>query len=92
MTELRKEARGRACQIRYAGVCNHNPETVVLAHFRLLTISGLGIKPPDWCGAWACSACHALVDTCKDEDIQLAFAHGVLRTLAILFKEGSITC
>lgn len=90
MSSLRKEARERECQVRYPGVCNRNAQTVVLAHFRLIGISGLGIKPPDWCGAWACSACHALVDSSKDEDVQLAFAHGVLRTLAVLFQERKL--
>ncbi|EEW8596318.1 DUF1364 family protein, partial [Escherichia coli] len=27
MTNLRKEARGRECQVRIYGVCNGNPET-----------------------------------------------------------------
>jgi hypothetical protein len=90
MAALRKEAQGRDCQIRYPGVCNFNSQTTVLAHFRLIGISGMGIKPPDWCGSWACSACHALVDSCKDDDIQVAFAHGVLRTLSVLFDEGKL--
>lgn len=87
---LRKEAEGRECQIRIAGVCNHNSKTVVLCHFRLIDISGLGLKSPDWLGAWGCSACHALVDSCKDDDVQIDFAKGVFRTQAILFKEGKL--
>ncbi len=30
MANLRKEARGRECQVRIYGVCNGNPETTVL--------------------------------------------------------------
>lgn len=34
-TKLTKAARGRECQVRIPGVCNGNPETTVLAHYRL---------------------------------------------------------
>ena len=84
---LRKAARGRDCQVRLVGVCNYTPETVVLAHYRLAGVSGMGIKPPDLIGAWACSACHTFVDSHKDIETQLAFAHGVFRTQAALLKE-----
>ncbi len=87
---LRKLARDRPCMVRLE-CCNGNPETVVLAHFRLSGISGIGIKPPDLIGAWACSACHSFVDTRKDAATQLSFAHGVLRTQYQLLKEGVIS-
>ncbi len=56
MANLRKEARGRECQVRIYGVCNGNPETTVLAHYRMAGICGTGMKPDDLIGAWACSA------------------------------------
>jgi putative nuclease YbcO-like protein len=87
---LRKLAKGQNCKIRLPGVCNHNPETVVLAHFRLPGISGLGFKPPDLLGSWACSSCHAWVDSHSDENTQLAFAHGVMRTINALIEDGAI--
>ncbi|TBL26445.1 DUF1364 family protein, partial [Escherichia coli] len=34
MANLRKEARGRECQVRISGICNGKPETTVLAHYR----------------------------------------------------------
>ncbi|MCX8621624.1 MULTISPECIES: nuclease domain-containing protein, partial [unclassified Gilliamella] len=34
MSKLTKEAKGRECQVRLP-CCNHNPETTVLAHYRL---------------------------------------------------------
>lgn len=40
---LRKTARGRECQLRVPGVCNFNPETTVLAHYRLAGTCGTGI-------------------------------------------------
>lgn len=87
---LRVLAEGRDCQVRLPGVCNGNRETTVLCHFRLIGISGMGRKPPDLIGAWACSACHALVDSTKDCAVQLAFAHGVFRTQAALIEEKEV--
>ena len=84
---LRKAARGRQCQVRLP-VCNGDPETVVLAHFRLAGISGMGLKPPDAIASFRCAACHSYVDTHKDDATQLAFAHGVFRTPAALMREG----
>ena len=52
MANLRKEARGRECQVRIYGVCNGNPETTVLAHYRMAGICGTGMKPDDLIGAW----------------------------------------
>jgi hypothetical protein len=91
MTRLRKLANGRDCEARLVGICNGNPETTVLAHFRLSGISGLGQKSPDLVGAWLCSACHAWVDTHKDCQTQLDFCKAVFRTQAKLIKEGEIT-
>lgn len=88
MTNLRKLARGQRCMIRLPGTCNSDPATTVLAHFRLSGLSGMGTKPPDVIAAWSCSACHARVDTDKSDAVQLAFAHGVMRTLAALAKDG----
>lgn len=88
MTDLRKKARGRGCQVRLPEVCNHNSETVVLAHVRLSGISGYGLKSPDILGAWACSNCHAYADSHHDDATNAAFAEGVYRTLNILWREG----
>ena len=95
MSAIRKSARGENCQIRLAGYCNRNPETVVLAHYRLAGYCGTGIKPPDYMGAYACSVCHDIVDgrvrTDLDEDeIRAAFAEGVMRTLVLLHKKGLV--
>lgn len=87
---LRNAARGRPCQVRLPGICNHNPETTVLAHYRMAGLSGMGMKAPDLCGAWACSACHTHVDTHRDDATARAFLEGVLRTIAALVKEGAL--
>ncbi|OOF39876.1 hypothetical protein BKK49_07050 [Rodentibacter rarus] len=94
---LRKEAKGRECQVRLVGICNHNPETVVLAHVRAAGITGVGQKAPDLLGAWCCSSCHDAIDGrvktdyVKDE-LELAHLEGVVRTLAYLIREGKVAC
>jgi len=90
---LRKEAKGRGCMVRIPEVCNHNSETVVLAHYRLAGVSGIGMKSPDILGAWACSACHDAIDrrahTDLDRDyVRLLHLEGMARTLAQLNREG----
>ena len=86
---LRKLAKGQPCMIRVAGICNRNPETTVLAHYRLAGTCGTGIKPHDQLGAWACSACHDAVDgrvrsTWSRCELRLMHAEGVFRTWAAL--------
>jgi len=91
--KLRKEAKGRGCMVRIPEVCNHNSETVVLAHYRLAGVSGIGMKSPDVLGAWACSSCHDAIDrrahTDLDRDyVRLLHLEGMARTLAQLNREG----
>ena len=81
--------------IRLPGVCNFNSETTVLAHYRLIGISGMGMKAPSLIGAWACSCCHDAVDrrrfTELDFDfVRLAHAEGVFRTQGKLIEEGHV--
>lgn len=92
---LRAEARGRGCMVRLPGVCNHNSETVVLAHVRLIGVSGMGMKADDLLGAWACSACHGVIDrrarTDMDlKEVRLAHLEGMVRTIAQLRKEEKV--
>ena len=57
--KLSDSARGQECMVRIPGVCNHNPETTVLAH---LNGGGMGTKKSDLFGAFACSSCHDVLD------------------------------
>ncbi|MFA5875228.1 MAG: DUF1364 domain-containing protein [Candidatus Margulisiibacteriota bacterium] len=59
MSILRKSAKGRECTVRIHGICNHNPETTVLAH---LNGGGMGMKQNDLFGCFACSSCHETLD------------------------------
>ena len=88
---LRKNARGRDCMVRIGGVCNHNPETVVLAH---LGGGGMGAKRHDLHGAWCCSNCHDALDgrnqnhACTPDELKLCHYEGVIRTQEVLIREG----
>jgi hypothetical protein len=66
----------------------------VLAHYRLAGTCGMGIKPHDLLGAWACSSCHDEIDRrtrrISPDEASLAHCEGVIRTLAALIKEGVI--
>lgn len=90
---LRDLARDRPCMVRLPGICNGDPATTVLAHYRLAGTCGVGIKPPDTLGAWCCSACHDAIDRRKYTNVSRDFlrlwhADGVMRTLETLAREG----
>lgn len=59
--KLRASARGKDCTVRISGVCNENPETVVLAHLPSGS-KGIGMKGHDTIAVFACSACHDVID------------------------------
>lgn len=92
---LRKQAQGRPCMVRLPDICNGNPETTVLAHVRIIGVSGMGLKSPDILGSWACSSCHDAIDRRAHMDldrefVRLAHLEGMARTLAQLHKEGKV--
>lgn len=94
-SKLTKAARGRECQVRIPGVCNGDPETTVLAHYRMAGTCGVGSKPNDLQGAWACSSCHDVCDgrgkTLDRATARQYHAEGVMRTQAQLISEGALS-
>ena len=95
MANLRKEAKGRECQVRIPGICTGENETVVLAHYTRSWLRGMGSKPHDIFGVYCCAACHNAIDgrvrtNYSREQLRLMHAEGVLRTINILLKEGKI--
>lgn len=91
---ITKAARGRDCTVRIPGVCNGDPETVVLAHYRLAGTCGTGMKPNDLQAAWACSACHDAIDgrtgSSSIRDYRIYHAEGCFRTIDTLVREGLV--
>lgn len=73
--KLRKSAKGQDCTLRLVGVCNFNSETTVLAHIGF--DSGWATKCSDNMAVFACSSCHAEIDS-KGRD---AYASDKLRAL-----------
>jgi len=98
VSALTKLAKGQPCLVRLPAVCNGNPETTVAAHYRSVSLgAGVGIKPHDLFAAHACSACHAAVDgrsktAFTREQLRLAHAEGVLRSIDKLIKLGAVKC
>ncbi|WP_327440256.1 DUF1364 domain-containing protein [Pseudomonas donghuensis] len=94
-SKLTKAARGRECQVRIPGVCNGDHNTTVLAHYRMAGTCGVGMKPNDLQGAWACSACHDAIDSrsktmFSHDELRFMHLEGVVRTLDILVSEGKV--
>jgi hypothetical protein len=92
---LRQAAALHECTLRLDG-CNTEP--CCLAHYRVIGVSGMGIKPPDVCAAIACFNCHEAVDKRRwvngrpmtQDEIDAAFARGMARTLKIWTDENRI--
>ena len=94
MTPLRTSAKGESCTFNVAGVCNYNPETVVLCHLPILVPAGIGQKAPDYCAAYGCSACHDWIDNRGgvhpyEERLYYA-ARGLVRTQHRMIEKGLI--
>jgi putative nuclease YbcO-like protein len=81
---LRDLARGKPCMVRLPGICNGNEETTILAHYRMAGTCGMGMKPDDFQGSWACSSCHDECDRrtriLENDFVELCFVNGMTRT------------
>ena len=97
MTPIRKAARDQECTLRFP-CCNHDTSTTVLCHSNLLADGkGAGLKAPDTCAAFGCSACHDVLDgraTRPDDfsyELMIAeFKNGVEHTHRVLRRLGLI--
>ena len=94
LQKLRDSARGAPCTIN-SPICNSNPETSVLAHYRSHgTNAGMGIKPDDTAAAIACSACHDWLDgrsslySSNKKDKDYFWMRGILKTFRYWVDEG----
>lgn len=59
--KLRNASKGQQCSIQILGVCNFNPDTVVLAHLPSPT-HGIAYKSDDIWAIDCCSNCHDVID------------------------------
>jgi hypothetical protein len=94
---LRKLAKGRECQIRIPLHCLRTNETVVGCHVRMIGLSGMGMKSDDLFIAHGCFMCHAICDGQRNSEFtaderRLFLLEGMVRTQAILLREGAIQC
>lgn len=94
MSKLRNAARGQPCHLRLPGVCCGDSETTVLAHLRRGGLGGVGMKPPDCAGVFACRTCHDALDgrAKVDEALRVVLDRyvldGHLRTLDYFWSRG----
>lgn len=61
LKKIRDSARGQECTVN-SPWCNHNPDTTVFAHYGEPGEKGMGLKPDDTSGVYACSSCHDWLD------------------------------
>lgn len=89
MSKWTESARDQQCQVRLPG-CEYH--TAILAHIRRKWNAGVGMKPADYMGAFACDSCHAQLDrragNLTQAEIDAAFLDGHLRTLRIWEEMG----
>lgn len=96
MSKITLSARNEECTVRLAGICNHNPETVVFAHINGVRFGhGMGLKANDIHGAYACSACHDALDRRTHTDLskdflKLSHYEAMIETQLKLIQKGLI--
>lgn len=93
---LRKAAAGEPCLIRVPGECRRDDAYTVLAHVRLIDISGMSLKAPDEIAALGCDRCHDICDgrvptlTYTYDERRQMLLEGFARTVARRIEQGYI--
>lgn len=89
--KLQRSARGQDCTMQVAGICNYNPDTVVLAHVQ---VEGgkMGGKTHDISACFACADCHAWLDQYHgtEEDRLFYTRRAMVRTWGVWIDMGLI--
>lgn len=96
---IRRAAKGEACTLQLVGICNHDPETSVLAHLPDES-HGMARKSDDISAIFACSNCHAAIDgrafmreynaSYTPEEKQWVMRRALVRTWRRLISRGII--
>ena len=97
---ITRSARGEECTVRIPFGCNRDNATVVFCDSNSSAAGkGVGLKCSPWIGAYACSACHDIVDHRAPapnhftrDDIKLMFAEAIFRTQRKLEEKGLLKC
>ena len=90
--KILQSARGELCTVN-SPACNHNPETTVAAHSNWQEHGkGMGQKAHDIFVAYACSDCHAWLDSgsASKAGKREYWQRGHTVTLVRLFEKGVI--
>ena len=100
-SDLQQFAKGQECTLRLDGICNHDPETTVLAHIERKGFGMMGSKPHDLSAVHACSSCHDEIDgringsfprgDNYEDKIELAKFNALLETLDRAIRAGLVT-
>lgn len=96
MSKITESARGEECQVRLPFICSHDPSQTVLSHANGSAAGkGVGMKAPDYLGAYSCAPCHDCYERrikpppgWTHDDVKIAFAEGVFRTQILMEKKG----
>lgn len=94
--KLTDSAKGESCSIRLPNICNFNNETTVFAHINGVRFGhGIAQKVSNIHGAYACSACHDVLDGRKYTNIpkierKIAHYEGMIETQKKLIEKGLI--
>ena len=95
---IRDSARGEDCTVRIVGACMHDPEATIWSHAPLGAAGkGRSIKALDICGAYACTACDAVIDGQRHlppgatrESVLADWMLGHMRSLVRLRQKGLV--
>jgi hypothetical protein len=90
-SKLRRSARGQNCTFQIVGICNHDPETVVLCHIRD-DATAKSTKANDWSAAFGCVECHTAIDQHRlsREDELFYSLRAMQRTQAYWISKGLV--
>lgn len=81
MSKLRESACRQECTLQLPRICKLDNDAVVLAHVRLFGLGGIGMKPSDIHGVYACSECHDWLDRRAHKTIKADRYEYILRAL-----------
>jgi hypothetical protein len=91
LKKIRNSARGQDCTVN-SPWCNYDPDTVVFAHYGEPGEKGMGLKPDDTSGAYACSSCHDWLDgragSIRDGDRTWYWFRAMRRTWKLFIENG----